>query len=147
MFEDSADGKLTKCKLLGRSMRNAPASDIEAYLLERAESDPALIIELYTNSDTGFRLMIIDAKEKGVIRFEGGLNWYGDTVLGSTEDTMIQFFKTPQNANILSNIKREVYPEMTHAIGNIPVTKSDNTKEPTMEEMINNVSQPKAPKK
>lgn len=74
ILDDSEDGKLTKCKLLGRPMRNAPSSDVTAYLLERAEKEPGLIIELYTNSDTGLRLLIIDARERRIIRYEGGLN-------------------------------------------------------------------------
>lgn len=34
---DSADGRLTKCKLLGRTFRNAPSADVEDYLYKEAE--------------------------------------------------------------------------------------------------------------
>jgi len=109
--EDSVDGRLTKCKLLGKNLRNAPASDVQEYLYTEAEKHPEKIIDLYTNGDTALRLLCIDAKEKNVVRKVGGLFTYGESVLGATDDAMILFFKTPANKGILDLIKKETYPE------------------------------------
>lgn len=109
--EDSANGRLTKCKLLGKMMRNAPDADVEEYLYQRAEQNPALIIDLYTSGDTALKLLLIDAREHHVIRREGGLYMFGDSVLGSTDDAAILFFKDAKNKSVLDMIKRETYPE------------------------------------
>ena len=108
---DSVDGRLTKCKLLGKAMSNAPSADVEDYLYQKASSSPNLIIDLYTSSDSAIRLLIIDAKERGIIIKKSGLFMYGETVLGATDDAMIIFFKNVTNKAILDLIKNETYPE------------------------------------
>ena len=109
--DDSADGRLTKCKLLGKNLRNAPSSDVQEYLYTEAEKNPEKIIDLYTNGDTALRLLCIDAKEKNVVKKVGGLYTYGESILGATDDAMILFFKTASNKAILDLIKKETYPE------------------------------------
>mgnify|MGYP007022354960 FL=1 len=109
--QDSVDGRLTKCKLLGKNLKHAPSSDVQDYLYTEAEKNPEKIIDLYTNGDTALKLLCVDAKEKGVVKKVGGLYTYGDSVLGATDDAMILFFKTAANKAILDLIKRETYPE------------------------------------
>ena len=108
---DSTDGRLTKCKLLGKNLKGAPSSDIQEYLYTEAEKHPEKIIDLYTNGDTALRLLCIDAKEKNVVKKVGGLYTYGESILGATDDAMILFFKTAANKAILDLIKKETYPE------------------------------------
>lgn len=108
---DSADGRLTKCKLLGKNMRNAPTPDVEAFLYELAERNPKQVIDLYTNGDTALRLLFIDARDKRVIKQKEGLFIYADTILGSSEEAVIYFFKLPNNQKIVDMIKYETYPE------------------------------------
>lgn len=109
--KDSVNGRLTKCKILGKHMYNAPESDVTDYLYKRAEKNPDEIIELYTSSDMSLKLLIIDAKERGVILKKDGMYMYADTILGATDDAVILFFKIPSNQRILNQIKFEVYPE------------------------------------
>lgn len=108
---DSKNGRLTKCKILGKHMNNAPDSDVEDYLYQRAEKNPDEIIELYTSGDMSLKLLLIDAKERGVILKKDGMFVYADTLLGATDDAVIIFFKTPANKRVLDQIKFEVYPE------------------------------------
>lgn len=109
--KDSKNGRLTKCKILGKLMDNAPDSDVEDYLYQRAEKNPDEIIELYTSSDMSLKLLLIDAKERGVILRKDGMFMYADVLLGATDDAVILFFKQPSNHKILNQIKFEVYPE------------------------------------
>lgn len=109
--EDSVDGRLTKCKLLGKNMRYAPSSDVEDYLYQVAEKNPNQIIDLYTNGDTALRLLFIEARDKNIIRKKNGVFIYGDTVLGMTDDAVISFFKIPSNKSIFEEIKRETFPQ------------------------------------
>lgn len=132
--KDSVNGRLTKCKLLGKQMYNAPSSDVAEYLYERAEKNPDEIIELYTSSDMGLKLLLIDAKEKGVIFKKDGMYTYADTILGATDDAVMISFKNPGFVKILDQIKYETYPEYA------PVSKIEqvlNQEEPKTESQAN----------
>ena len=126
--QDSIDGRLTKCKLLGKNLKHAPSSDVQDYLYTEAEKNPEKIIDLYTNGDTALKLLCVDAKEKGVVKKVGGLYTYGDSVLGATDDAMILFFKTAANKSILDLIKRETYPEFIVGL-EAPAKKTKKTTE------------------
>lgn len=110
--QDSASGRLTKCKLLGKNMRNAPDTDVQDYLYQRAEKNPNEIIELYTGSDQALKLMLIDAKEKRVITNQNGIWMFSETMLGAVDDAIILFLKNPENQNIYDSIKNLTYPDM-----------------------------------
>lgn len=112
IINDSAAGHMTKCKLLGKNMRHAPASDIQDFLMQLAEKDPKQVIDLYTSQDNVMKLLIIDAKESRIITKQSGVWMYGDTALGTTDDAIILFFKIPSNKKILDLLKRETYPDM-----------------------------------
>lgn len=109
---DSASGRLTKCKLLGKAMRNAPDTDIQDYLYSRAEKNPNEIIELYTGSDQALKLMLIDAKDKRVIANKSGIWMFSDTMLGATDEAIIMFLKNPVNDGIYQEMKNLTYPDM-----------------------------------
>jgi hypothetical protein len=113
VIESSLEDKITKCKLLGKDMRNAYESDIEDYLLEYAKKAPNKIIDLYTGSDTELRMLFIDACNKAIIRKKDGVYMYGDTIgLGVTDDACIIFMKEKQNQKVVELIKKETYPEL-----------------------------------
>lgn len=120
---DSASGRLTKCKLLGKAMRNAPDTDIQDYLYSRAEKNPNEIIELYTGSDQALKLMLIDAKDKRVIANKSGIWMFSDTMLGATDEAIIMFLKNPANDGIYQEMKNLTYPDM---VVKARTTKKDN---------------------
>ena len=127
--EDSVDGRLTKCKLLGKNMKYAPSSDVEDYLYQVAEKSPNKIIDLYTNGDTALRLLLIEAKDKNIIRKKNGVLMYGESVLGMTDDAVILFFKTPSNKAIFEEIKKATFPQFVQpADTDKPETKTPKTK-------------------
>ena len=109
---DSASGRLTKVRLLGKSMRNAPDSDVQDYLYQRAEKDPDTIIDLYTGTDTALKLLLIDAKDNRVINLESGVWMYADERLGVTDESVILYFKNPLNKHIYESIRNETYPDI-----------------------------------
>lgn len=121
---DSVEGRLTKCKLLGRVMRNAPASDVMDYLYQKAEKSPATIIELYTSSDMALKLLVIDAKDRGKVVKINGMWMYGDNILGATDDAVIQYCKTPANKAVLDMLKADVYPEYARQTAEAPAKES-----------------------
>lgn len=108
---DSKNGRLTKCKILGKYMNNAPDTDVEDYLYQRAEQRPDEVIELYESKNIGQKLLLIDAKEKGIVMKRDGMYYYGDNVLGATDDAVLITFNTPEGQKLLHEITKETYPE------------------------------------
>ena len=112
IYSDSVDGQVTKCKLLGKNMKNHYPSDIEDYLGEYAKRNPQKIIDLYTGSDTEKRMLFIDALNKGVIREKDGVFMYGDKItLGVTDESVIVYLKQPANQKVVDYITQDTYPE------------------------------------
>ena len=112
VFQDSHEGLILKAKLLNRDMRNSHLSDIQDYLLEIAERDPERVTNLYTGEDMHLRLLLIDALHKKVVIIKNKVYIYSDgIVLGASEDSVLTYFKQPQNAKVLELIKKDVYPE------------------------------------
>ena len=70
-----------------------------------------MILELYTSGDIALKLLLIDAKKKGVILKKDGMYSYADNTLGATDDGVLLFFKIPSNKRVLDQIKLETYPE------------------------------------
>ena len=107
-----ADGRLLKAKLLGKHMSNMPSTDVEDYLLTVAEKDPEKIIKLYTGEDNDLRLLLIEAREKGVIIVKNKMYLYGSRPIGATEDAVIDWMKNANNARYVDMLKKDTFPEI-----------------------------------
>lgn len=112
IYEDSEQERIKKCKVLGRDLRFAIPADILDFLIDKAEKDPKKVIEIYEGEDWKIRLFLIDAIEKGVIRRADGIYKYEDTVLGGSEDAVVQFLRDFRYKKLIDSIKRETYPEL-----------------------------------
>lgn len=113
--ERGYEGRLLVAKVLGRDMKNQPNADVEDYLLSIAEKTPEKIINCYTGGDIQFRMLFIEAREKGVIVKKDGLYVYGDdgkVALGTTDSAAIEWMKTQRNAKTLALIRKDTYPDM-----------------------------------
>jgi hypothetical protein len=112
VYQDTSEGILQKVKLLGQAMIGRPIDEVEQYLIDYADRDPARVADLYTGADTQLRLLLIDAIDKQVITRKDGLYQYGEKiVLGATDNSVIMWFKNPDNKRLFEMLKREVYPE------------------------------------
>lgn len=106
------EGMLTKAKLLGKRMNNAAASDVEDFLIKKAEKDPESIIDLYTGSDTQLRLLLIDAVDAKIILVRDRVYMYDTTILGASDKAVISWMKQPKNQRILELIRKDTYPHL-----------------------------------
>lgn len=106
------EGMLTKAKLLGKRMSNAAASDVEDFLIKKAEKDPESIIDLYTGSDTQLRLLLIDAVDAKVILVRDRVYMYDTTILGASDKAVISWMKQPKNQRVLELIRKDTYPHL-----------------------------------
>lgn len=125
--QDSAEGRATKVKLLGKRMYNAPDSDIQDFLYQKAEANPNLIIDLYTGQDQQLRLLFIEATDKNIIKKVSGIFMYGDVRLGVNDEAVIFFFKDPANKQILDEIKIQTFPEYKPLINNSKTTNNPSS--------------------
>ena len=125
--QDSAEGRATKVKLLGKRMYNAPDSDIQDFLYQKAEANPNLIIDLYTGQDQQLRLLFIEATDKNIIKKVSGIFMYGDVRLGVNDEAVIFFFKDPTNKQILDEIKIQTFPEYKPLINNSETTNKPSS--------------------
>lgn len=110
--EDTPAHRRVICKLLGKAMDHVTDVDVQDYLYQKAEQNPNLVIEIYTSSDQALKLLLIDARQKNIIRNQSGIWMYADTALGMTDEATILFLKDPKNKAIYDSLKYELYPEM-----------------------------------
>lgn len=113
IYEDSAEGRMTKARILGRNMKGATDNEIIDYLIDIANKVPSKIKNIYTSSTLGLNILLIDAKDKGVIHIKNKYYMYGDdTILGVTDDAVIVWLGSPKNAKIVERIRQDTYPEL-----------------------------------
>lgn len=114
IFGSSLEDQVKLARLLGKNMKNAPAADVEDYLLQRASKDPQLVIDMKTGDDSIYRMLFLDATDKYIITTKNKLYVYGDEgiVLGATDDAAVAWLKDPNHKRIVDMIKKETYPHM-----------------------------------
>lgn len=116
IFACSLEEQVKLARLLGKQMRNAPAADVEDYLLQQAEKNPQLVIDMKTGDEAAYRMLFLDATDKFVIMTKNKLYVYGhgedQIILGATDDAAITWLKEPNHKRIVDMIKRETYPQL-----------------------------------
>lgn len=113
ILDDSIEGIRTKVRLLGSRMDGVSADEIIDYLLSIADKTPDKIINLYTDSDISYLILITDAVERKVIKKANNIYIYADsTVLGSSQESVMAWMKLPKNAYLVDLIKSETYPDV-----------------------------------
>lgn len=128
IFNSSLEDQVKLARLLGKNMKNAPAADVEDYLLQRASKDPQLVIDMKTGDDSIYRMLFLDATDKYIITTKNKLYVYGDEgiVLGATDDAAVAWLKDPNHKRIVDMIKKETYPHMYE--DETPEPKKETTK-------------------
>lgn len=114
IFNSSLEDQVKLARLLGKNMKNAPAADVEDWLLQKAAKDPQLVIDMKQGDDSIYRILFYDATDKFIITTKNKLYVYGDEgiVLGATDEAAIAWLKDPNHKKILEMIKKETYPHL-----------------------------------
>ena len=110
--DNGNEGRLTMAKILGKRMVGQSDADVEDYLLQVAEKDPDKIINLYTEGELSLRILLVDAREAGIIFVRDKMYWYNEKILGGTDDAAITWMKNPKNKKIVELIKKDTYPDL-----------------------------------
>lgn len=111
---DTVNGIQQKVRLLNKPMRGIPFEEVQEYLIGLCATEPNTVINLYTGSDMQLRILLLDAIDKGVISHKNKeVYYYGEsTVLGSKQESVIEWMKNPNNKRLLDLIKAETYPDL-----------------------------------
>ena len=108
--DDSLAHRIMICKLFEKNMENAHPSDVEDYLMTQAEKYPEKVIKFYNTEEASVRLLIIMAREKGIVTQKQDGLYYADIKLGSSLDLAVEMLK--HNDELKEAIKVEAYPEL-----------------------------------
>ena len=96
-----ADGRLMKAKLLGKHMTSMPSTDVEDK-----------IIKLYTGEDMDLRLLLVEARDKGVVIIKNKMYIYGARPIGATEEAAIEWMKQSSNQKFVEMMKQDTFPDL-----------------------------------
>jgi len=110
IFDDTLQHQILICKLFEKDMSHAHPSDVEEYLLTQARKYPEKLIKFYSAEESSIRLLILTAKEKGIIVTKQDGMYYADIKLGSNLDLATERLKADKTMR--EEIKRETYPEL-----------------------------------
>jgi hypothetical protein len=110
--DKGAEGRLLKAKLLGKHMTNMPSTDVEDYLLTVAEKDPERIIKLYEADDQDLRLLLVEARDKGVVTIKNKVYIYGTRPMGGTEEAVLEWMKNPSNKKFVDLLQQDTFPDL-----------------------------------
>jgi len=118
-------------------MRGQKIGEIKEYLLNLATKSPKKIIDAYNDDLIGIKLVVLNALDKDIIDYDGGIYTYNGMTLGMSRDAIVDYVSLSKNKQILELIQRDLE---TH--GFKPVKKVPEPVEQTVEEsstlMVNN---------
>jgi hypothetical protein len=107
---DDLAHRVMVCRLFEKDMTNAHPSDVEDFLFSQAEKYPEKVIKYYNTEEAAARLLLLMARDKGVLTQKQDGLYYADMKLGSSLDLAVENVK---NDTVLKDhIKKEAYPEM-----------------------------------
>lgn len=114
IFGSSLDDQVKLARLLGKNMKSAPAADVEDWLLQQADKNPQLVIDMKQGDDSIYRMLFLDATDKYIITTKNKLYVFGDEgiVLGATDEAVITWLKDPNHKKIVDMIKKQTYPNL-----------------------------------
>lgn len=114
IFASSLEDQVKLARLLGKNMKSAPAADVEDWLLQQADKNPQLVIDMKQGDDSIYRMLFLDATDKYIITTKNKLYVFGDEgiVLGATDEAVITWLKDPNHKKIVDMIKKQTYPNL-----------------------------------
>ena len=116
IFACSLEEQVKLARLLGKQMKNAPAADVEDFLLNKATQNPQLVIDMKTGDESIYLMLFLDATDKFIITTKNKMYVYGhgddQIVLGATDSAAVAWLKEPNHKRIVDQIKKETYPHL-----------------------------------
>lgn len=112
VFNDSKEHQIMVCRLYDKDMSHSHTADIEAFLIDQAQSNPERLIKYYNSEESAARLLVIMARDANVIVTKSDGMYYSDIKLGRNLDTTVELLKLPENKPLRQAIQNETFPNM-----------------------------------
>jgi hypothetical protein len=113
MIKNESDTELRyKAQLVtSEDMGGFLPDQIKQLMYETAAKNPDIILSVFADPDLQMKVLLQKAKQKGTIRMEDGIWKYGETLLGATDDGILEFMKRDKNVDITRLITMSVNSE------------------------------------
>lgn len=110
VIKDSIDSLYVHAAILGSNMDNQPSTEVRAFLLKMAETQPSKVVNVYTDKEVKMKAFIHRAVKAGVITVDAptGFYIYGNSTIGTTLQSAVTFLKDKANADLAESLHEEV---------------------------------------
>ncbi len=112
VFNDSKEHQVMICRLYDKDMSHAHNADIEAFLIDQAQSNPDRLIKYYNSEESAARLLVLMARDAKVISVKSDGMYYSDIKLGRDLDSTVEMLKLAENKPLRAAIQNETFPEL-----------------------------------
>jgi hypothetical protein len=109
ILQDSPENLYNRASILGVDMSGSVISDVKAFLLGLANTEPAKIKAVYESKTFSLELLFMHALKKGVISNRSGVYTFGEILLGVEDRAVVSFFANPKNAATTRAIEAITY--------------------------------------
>lgn len=110
IVNDSLDHLVLLCKLFDKDMSHSNSNDVEDYLMTQAEKNPERVLKYYNSEEAAMRLLILTAKDKGILTVKPEGMYYGEIKIGVNMDLAVEFLKADKI--ITNELKKETFPDL-----------------------------------
>lgn len=105
-----------KARLLNERIEHLSPKKIKELLLDRVDSKDTTqilkVISIYEDNTSDERLLLYKLMDKSTIQYKKGVFYFGELMLGQTEEQVIAYMKSPDNKHIYNNLVYKAYPEI-----------------------------------
>lgn len=98
-----------KAKLItGEDLSSFLPAQVKKQMYLTAQKNPDLVLKIYADPDLETRIFIEQLKQKQIIYKYDGIYKYGEVMIGTNEDTILEFMKRDKNADYVRMMNIEL---------------------------------------
>ena len=115
IHNDKDSELIARARLLGVDMTGEGADTAKKLLLKTVRDGAAgvsKVLDLYESSVISTTILFYKACDENIIKEKNGVFMYGTMPIGTDVDNVITYLQSPDNANIVDQIKKEINPEL-----------------------------------
>ena len=122
-----------KARLLNERIEHLAPSKIKELLLDKVETKETAtimkVISIYEDTTADERLLLYKLKDRNTITYRKGVYYFGEIMLGQTEEQVIAYMKMHENKHIYNTLVLKAYPELanTSLLKTVMTASSFNT--------------------
>jgi hypothetical protein len=123
LMEMSQDEKTDLARMLGQYVLKMSDKKINAFLKKMAMDDPGKMVSFLNDKDYKYRVFIKKLTERNILRADKGKYMYNDQLIGVDMDHVVEFVRSPKNADLVSAWGRLLNKDVTVDVAEEVVAK------------------------